>query len=337
MWSEGPFELNTLYTYRQLYILMRDGIKLRHTRKGHKIKQIILISLSFIFLFSIGFISGIKLLGNKDKANTENTLPLQGNKDASVVENEDKPKTPVVPLDTQPSIGEDPEKKTENTVVTTPGNPSVPSKPTDGSPDKKQVFLTFDDGPTPNITPRILKILEDYNIKATFFVIGKSAEKYPELIKQAHASGHLIANHTYSHDYNYIYSSTSNFLADLERSNQVLASILGSFDNKIIRFPGGSFGPKRAAYREAVSKAGYTYVDWNALNGDAADSKRITIPAEELVQNLKTTVNNVNPRNKNHVVVLMHDAAAKSTTADSLPQIIEFLKNEGYEFKTLDQ
>jgi peptidoglycan/xylan/chitin deacetylase (PgdA/CDA1 family) len=296
-----------------------------------------------MLLFSIGFISGIKILNKSDiaKGQVGNNTPLQGNKDTSADENKDKPEDPVNPADSDPNIGgnngDSPQKDDPNNVVTTPNNPNVDPKPTDAAPDKKEVFLTFDDGPTANITPRILKTLDDYNVKATFFVIGKNAERYPELIKQAHASGHLIANHTYSHDYNFIYSSPDNFLIDLEKSNKVLASILGSFNNKVIRFPGGSFGTKRAAYREAVTKAGYKYVDWNSLNGDAADSKRSTIPSAELVQNLKDSVNNMNPKNKNHVVVLMHDASTKSTTADSLPEVIKFLKSLGYEFKTLDE
>jgi peptidoglycan/xylan/chitin deacetylase (PgdA/CDA1 family) len=288
-----------------------------------------------MILFSIGFVSGMKIFKKTGsdiaKGQIENNIPIQGNKDNSG-ENVDKPQDSTTP---DPNSGDSPQKNDPNSVVTTPNKPSENPSPTDAAPDKKEVFLTFDDGPTSKVTPRILKILDDYNVKATFFVIGKNAEKYPELIKQAQASGHLIANHTYSHDYNFIYSSTDNFLIDLEKSNQVLASILGSFDNKIIRFPGGSFGAKRTAYRDAVTKAGYTYVDWNALNGDAADPKRITIPSAELVQNLKTSVNSVPSKNKNHVVVLMHDAAAKSTTADSLPEIIEFLKSQGYEFKTL--
>lgn len=285
-----------------------------------------------MLIFAMGFTLGMKFLknptSNTAKNQVENNVPIQGNKDDSTDENVDKPQG-----QSNENGEENPEKENSNTVVTTPNKPTENVKPSDAALDKKEVFLTFDDGPSSKVTPRILEILDDYNIKATFFVIGKNAEHYPELIKRIHDSGHLIANHTYSHDYKFIYSSTSNFLVDLEKSTKVLASILGSFDNKIIRFPGGSFG--RTAYKEAVTKAGYTYVDWNALNNDAGDPKRSTIPSAELVQNLKNSVNNMNPKNKNHVVVLMHDTGSKSTTADSLPEIIEFLKAQGYEFKTL--
>lgn len=316
---------------------------MKRSRKKQNINKIIIVTLSFIILFSIGFISGIKIFTKADsnisKGQIENNIPIQGNKD-NLEENMDKPENPTSPDqnkgENDGNDGDSPQKDAKdnsNTVATTPNNNSKEnSKPSDAAPEKKEVFLTFDDGPSPKVTPRILKILDDYNVKATFFVIGKNAEKYPELIKQAHNSGHLIANHTYSHDYNYIYSSPKNFLIDLEKSNQVLASILGSFDNKIIRFPGGSFG--RTAYEEAVTKAGYTFVNWNALNSDA-DPKIKNPSSADLLQYLKTSVNNVKPQYKNHVVILMHDAAAKSTTADSLPEVIEFLKGLGYEFKTL--
>ncbi len=278
-----------------------------------------------MLIFAMGFTLGMKFLKNPTKNQVKNNIPIQGNKDNSTDENVDKPN------DQNNQNGNNDEDSNNN--LTTPNKPPENVKPSDAAPDKKEVFLTFDDGPSSKVTPRILEILDDYNIKATFFVIGKNAEQYPELTKRTHDSGHLIANHTYSHDYKFIYSSTNNFLVDLDKSNKALASILGSFDNKIIRFPGGSFG--RTAYKEAVTKAGYTYVDWNALNNDAVDSKRSTIPSAELVQNLKNSVNNMNPKNKNHVVILMHDTGSKSTTADSLPEIIEFLKSEGYEFKTL--
>lgn len=191
---------------------------------------------------------------------------------------------------------------------------------------KKVAYLTFDDGPSTN-TPEILDTLKKYNIKATFFVIGKMANANKEMLKREKAEGHAIGNHTYSHDYKYIYGNTKNFLDDLNEGNKAISSILDGYTTKIIRFPGGSFGNSRAPYRQAAEKAGYHYVDWNALNGDA---EGVLLPVDKLITRLKSTVGN-----QEHVVVLMHDAPGKTTTVQALPEIIEYLKNQGYEFRTL--
>jgi len=308
---------------------------LKRSLKKNTFKRISLILLGFILVFSMGFIAGNKFLN--EPASDPSNKSLQANPNTNNKDNANKNNTPATNTDNTNKNEET--SKNDNTTtnnrtstndkVEPNKNDSNDKKPSNTSESKKEVFLTFDDGPTANITPRILETLDKYNVKASFFVIGQNAEKHPELIKEEKAKGHFIANHTYSHDYNYIYSNTDNFLKDLEKCKQVLNSILGEYDGKIIRFPGGSFGSKRAAYREAVKNAGYTYVDWNALNGDA---ERLNVPADELINKLKETVGN-----KNHVVILMHDAATKKTTADSLPEVIEYLKSQGYEFKTLDQ
>lgn len=253
-----------------------------------------------MFLFSIGFVAGTKLL-NKSSSTENNTLAkdnqaIQGNKD-SVSKNVDNAGEVTPPDKSQTSTAENTNTSTNtNTPTTKPSSETTTSANTSGdkigdSATKKEVFLTFDDGPTTNITPQILKILDDYNIKATFFVVGQNVEKHPELVREEKAKGHSIENHTYSHDYKYIYASTSNFIKDIEKNNQVLASVLGEYNSKIIRFPGGSFGSKRSPFREAVKKAGYTYVDWNALNGDA---EALNVPADKLLANIKSTVTNQN-------------------------------------------
>lgn len=193
----------------------------------------------------------------------------------------------------------------------------------------KEAFLTFDDGPTPGITSEVLDILKKYDVKATFFVIGKMASASPEFIRREKAEGHAIGNHTFSHDYKIIYTEPKNFIEDLGKAESVIKGILPDYNGKLIRFPGGSFGKVREPYRQAVTAAGYHYVDWNALNGDAEQAG--IIPADKLVERLKQTAGN-----QNHLVVLMHDAPTKQTTVQALPQIIEYLKANGYTFKTLE-
>lgn len=196
----------------------------------------------------------------------------------------------------------------------------------------KVAYLTFDDGPTKNVTPRILDTLKQYDVKATFFVIGSLAENNKDLILRTVAEGHAVANHTYSHDYKYLYANTQNLLDDFAKAENLLKSIIDGYNSKIVRFPGGSYG--RTKDRQAVTNAGYRFVDWNALNSDA-DPNMIpkgsySLPADVLVNNLKQSV-----AGKQHVVILMHDASAKMTTAEALPRVIEYLKSEGYTFKTL--
>lgn len=194
---------------------------------------------------------------------------------------------------------------------------------------EKIAYLTFDDGPNYKITPKILKILDEYNIKATFFVLGELCGLNPEILKQEQAKGHLICNHTYSHEYDKIYASTDAFLKELEQCEKAIRDVLGSSwdENKIIRFPGGAFTKKMDKFKAEIKKHGYTYYNWNALNGDA---EGIKVPVKKLMDNIvKSTKNN------NEAIILMHDSAGKETTVEALPGIIRYLKEQGYEFRTL--
>lgn len=193
----------------------------------------------------------------------------------------------------------------------------------------KVAYLTFDDGPTPSITPAILDILAQEGVKATFFVIGSNAERYPELVKRIYQEGHGIGNHSYSHVFKYIYASTENYLDELAKTKQILQSILGEDKEFMLtRFPGGSFGQKLAPFRETVNKAGYLYVDWNCVNGDAETTKKQS--AQQLIKKFKDTAKGLST-----LVILMHDAPKKDTTVQALPHIIRHLKNENYRFEVL--
>jgi len=194
----------------------------------------------------------------------------------------------------------------------------------------KIAYLTFDDGPSMVVTPQILDILKEYDVKATFFVIGYMAEKYPEMLRRTYAEGHTIGNHTYSHNYGYIYRNSTRFLEDLNTANLTLKSILGEyFNTNIVRFPGGSFGKQKGPMVNAVKEAGYQYFDWNSLNGDA---EGINIPKDRLITRFKETA-----KGKKELIILMHDTDQKTSTVDSLSEIIEYLEDEGYIFGVLDE
>lgn len=199
----------------------------------------------------------------------------------------------------------------------------------------KTCYLTFDDGPTLSVTPRILDILRRYNAKATFFMVGTLIENNRDMARRVYDEGHCLANHSYAHNYSELYADETSFMNEINKTSKLICEVTGDENYpKIFRFPGGgfnagSYGEAKQAYKELLGKNGARYCDWNALNGDAEGHKRT---ADELCERVKKTTSG-----KEDVVILMHDAAAKSTTADALPGILEYLISEGYVFKTLDK
>lgn len=200
------------------------------------------------------------------------------------------------------------------------------------SGDEKNIYLTFDDGPSPSVTPRILETLKEQNVPATFFVLGSRAELYPDLIKKEFEEGHYIANHGYSHSYSSIYSSVQAVLDEYNKTESAIQTALGipEFHSYLFRFPGGSSGgPYNSLKQEAKSTLegmGIASTNWNCLSGDAEGNGKKSV--EELQNRLYETA-----KGWNSLVVLMHDADDKKTTADALPSIIEHYKNAGYTFK----
>ena len=198
------------------------------------------------------------------------------------------------------------------------------------SSDTKRAFLTFDDGPSSN-TSQILDILNERGIKATFFVLGSNVEKNPEMVKRMYDEGHFIANHGYSHVYETIYQSPQAVLDEYNRCNQVVRDAIGEqeYNSHLFRFPGGLVGGKYADIKNQANdlllQNDIVHVDWNALNGDS-ETTSPTIEYE--VQRIQETVGD-----KQSVVILMHDAQAKTVTVEALPTIIDYLKGQGYEFK----
>ncbi|EGT3617693.1 polysaccharide deacetylase [Clostridium perfringens] len=204
----------------------------------------------------------------------------------------------------------------------------------------KYVFLTFDDGPS-NSTEKILNILKEKDVHATFFVLGSSLEKdskRQEYLKEEIKGGNAIANHSYSHDFKKLYPNNKlnieTFMNELNKTNDIMKSILGEeFDCRVLRMPGG-YGtrkyykdPSLQQLDDTLAKNGIVNVDWNALDGDAEGKPYST---EEMLNYVKKT-----SKGKNHVVILMHDAAGKEKTVEILPQIIDYYKSEGYEFKVI--
>lgn len=202
---------------------------------------------------------------------------------------------------------------------------------------KNIAYLTFDDGPSKNVTPMILDTLKKYNIKATFFVIGSMAEQSPELIKREHEEGHTIGNHTYSHNNSIVYSTPEVCVSDFNKNEAVLKGILGDYSYKGVRFPGGAFDndTKRLPFRQAVMNAGYHYYNWNCSDQDSDGAVPSGGYSPSVLLNWVKSTSTYKGKPVPKLTVLMHDAPAKTTTAEALPSIIEYLKSEGYVFKTL--
>lgn len=197
--------------------------------------------------------------------------------------------------------------------------------------DTKRAFLTFDDGPS-SITPTILDILKNENIKATFFVLGSRVEAMPSMVKRMYDEGHFVANHGYSHVYESIYASPESVLDEYTKCNNAVRNAIGEqeYESHLFRFPGGLAGGKyadiKSSAKELLNQNNIVNVDWNALNGDG-ETNNLSIEFE--LERLKNTT-----AGKNSVVVLMHDAPIKKVTSEALSQIIAYLREQGYEFKS---
>lgn len=165
----------------------------------------------------------------------------------------------------------------------------------------KTMYLTFDDGPAEENTSRVLDVLKERGIKATFFVVGENVRRHPEVAKRIVDEGHTIGIHCDSHAYDVVYESVDSYLQDFERAYETVKEVTG-VEVKLFRFPGGSVnaynGEVRGDIIEAMTERGFIYFDWNASLEDAV--KKST--PEQLVANgVETTLG------RKKVVMLAHD------------------------------
>ncbi len=189
----------------------------------------------------------------------------------------------------------------------------------------KVVYLTFDDGPS-TMTPKVLDILDQYQIKATFFVAYKTSPLHVPYYKQIVDRGHAIGVHTASHDYNYIYVNMTQFEQDFNQIYNWIVQQTG-VHTTLYRFPGGSKTSYNAAIREDIkaflAQRGMMYYDWNVANGDGG-----TVTADEAYHNVVDNIQRIS-----HPIILMHDT--KQTTVDALPRILQTLIDWGYTFEVI--
>ena len=182
---------------------------------------------------------------------------------------------------------------------------------------ERKVYLTFDDGPSGN-TGEILDILAEYDVKATFFVVGKEEERYQPLYKRIVEEGHTLAMHSYSHKYNEIYQSKESFVEDLTKLQEFLYDTTGVWC-RYCRFPGGSSNTvSKVDMHELIAyleEQDMSYYDWNVSSGDASSAY---ISADAIVRNSTAKLQNFK-----EAIILLHDASDKDTTVEALPRLIE--------------
>jgi len=196
--------------------------------------------------------------------------------------------------------------------------------------DNKIVFLTFDDGPS-KTTDKILDILKEKDIKATFFILGVQAEQYPEALMRIYEEGHSIGNHTYSHLDKIQYCTPDKFVKDLDKNKELINDILERDINlNLVRFPYGSNSAKyqnKKMYIEKLREHNLKSIDWNV---DARDSI-VKNPSESFIMNKILEES----KNKTRIVLLMHDSVLCKNTVKVLPRVIEHFKNKGFIFEKI--
>jgi len=181
----------------------------------------------------------------------------------------------------------------------------------------KTLYLTFDDGPTPEITQWTLDILAQYNAKATFFCIGENVTKYPDIFKAIAKAGHVIGNHTFNHLKGW-QTNTEQYINNTLKAQQVIAPST----NGLFRPPFGKI--KRSQAKQLLSK-GYKIVMWSVLSYDW----EVKVSQEKCLNNV---INNASPGS----IVVFHDSIKASKNMQyTLPKVLEYYSKKGYLFKSL--
>ena len=185
----------------------------------------------------------------------------------------------------------------------------------------KKIALTFDDGPHPRYTERILNILEKYNIKATFFVIGVNIENYPEPLKKIYEGGHEIGNHSYDHN-NEKNLNEENVRTEIEKCETLIYETVG-VRATLFRPPQGDYGSQ---VEKIASQKNYSIILWSIDTRDWEHS-----PPQKILKTVSSKLNGGD-------IILMHDyVSGTNTTCEALELIIPTLLSQGYEFVTVSE
>lgn len=188
------------------------------------------------------------------------------------------------------------------------------------TPQQKVIALTFDDGPWPESTGKVLDILKKNQIKGTFFLIGQNVKNYPGLVKREIAEGHVIGNHTWHHWYQFLNPQAAAY--EIDHTADLIYQVTGIKTN-LFRPPGGIMHNGVASY---ARNSKYAIIRWSS---DSVDYSRPAVPK---------LINNVFRRAKPGGIVLMHDGGGnRSKTVQALPEIIANFRKQGYRFVTIPE
>lgn len=276
-----------------------------------------------MIVIAVLFVQVIKIQHKLDQIVTVSTV------EQTQQENAQKPESAGESVYTD--VTEATETKSDYDPVTPPATGISEEDNLASESDVHKVYLTFEDGPSEN-TEAILDILAQYNVKATFFVVGKEDEDSQELYKRIVEEGHTLGMHSYSNKYSQIYQSKDAFEEDFNRLRDELYQVTG-VESIYYRFPGGSSNQisnvPMSDFIHYLNEQGVIYYDWNISAGDAASN---AYSAEEIVANVVDDVVKYKTS-----VVLLHDASDKSTTVEALAPMIEALNEMGAEILPIDE
>ncbi len=289
-------------------------------------KALFLIGILCFILCVIHLVNRVKILENQIEKLSIEQVFAQAKTDEEIFDN-----TTITPevqtSEVQTSEVQTSETQTSETESTTQAQPEETSVEEENS---KIVYLTFDDGPSSN-TNAILDILKEYNVKATFFVNGKTDEISKEGYKRIVEEGHTLAMHSYTHVYKEVYASKEAFLEDVYRLQNYLFDLTGT-KPIYYRFPGGSSNTisemDMQIFIQALHEEGMEYFDWNVANGDGGNKELTT-------DQILTNVWNDIPKYE-HSMILMHDSVQKGFTIEALPEMIKQLQEAGYTILPID-
>jgi len=197
----------------------------------------------------------------------------------------------------------------------------------DVNKEKRVIYLTFDDGPS-KITDKVLDILTENQIKATFFIIGNQINGFEDVVKRINNDGHSIGLHTYTHKFKFIYSNKNNFINEMLKCRNEISRLTGISSN-IIRFPGGSSKRLTNAYLNKLHSYNFKIYDWNMVTSDGLNPK--TCP-DKLYRDATK-----NKEKLSSIILLLHCDYMHTNTYLALPKIIKFYKEQGYEFKVITE
>jgi len=289
-------------------------------RRVRRLKKGILI-MPFIAVFGLAVLCAVLILQVNNLSSAVERLEAQMAALTAEVQNVERSSTSTgqgKPLAVEAERGVPGyELEMEETDLSGTEEPEPDSEPEPEATKAHKVYLTFDDGPS-CYTEDILDILDRYDVKATFFVVGKESDYAKELLRDIVARGHTLGMHSYSHKYADVYASLEAFAEDFVKLQEYLYEVTG-VESTVYRFPGGSSNTVSDIDMEEcagyLDSQGVRFFDWNISSGDGGSA---VLPVETLVENATKDI-----QSNRTSVILMHDSAEKKTTVEALPVIIE--------------